>query len=82
MGELGFEKKQLFDLRTDLAHSWGRPGDWCSQNRNPSTFFVAPLCMGVDRVDGVDLLITFFFMVRFLISLAHSIRIDETRKMS
>ena len=36
--------------------------------------------MGVDGVDGVDLLITFFLVVKILFSLAHSIRLDETRK--
>ena len=35
--------------------------------------------MGVDGVDGVDLLITFFLTVRIGFSLAHSIRLDETR---
>ena len=37
--------------------------------------------MGVDGVDGVDLLITFFLTVRVGFSLAHSIRLNETRKM-
>ena len=38
LGELDFEKNQLFDLRTDLAHSWGRPGDWRSQKLILTTF--------------------------------------------
>ena len=38
-------------------------------------------CMGVDGVDGVDLLITFFLAVRIAFSIAHWIRPDETRKM-
>ena len=25
------EKNHLFDLRTDLPHSWVRPVDWCLQ---------------------------------------------------
>ena len=36
--------------------------------------------MGVDGVDGVDLLITFFLTVRIGISIAYWIRLDETRK--
>ena len=38
--------------------------------------------LGVDGVDGVDLLITFFLAVRIAFSIAHmhSIRLDETRK--
>ena len=38
--------------------------------------------MGVDGVDGVDLSVTFFLTVRTGFSIAHSIRLDETRKMS
>ena len=38
--------------------------------------------MGVDGVDGVDLLITFFLAVRIAFPIAHLIRLDETRKMS
>ena len=37
--------------------------------------------MAVDGVDGVNLLITVFWTVRFLFSLAHLIRFDETQKM-
>ena len=40
--------------------------------------FLWKLCMGVD---GVDLLITFFLTVRIWFLIAHSIRLDETRRM-
>ena len=39
LGDLDFEKNQLFDLRTDLPHSWLRLVDWCSQKWNRTTFY-------------------------------------------
>ena len=74
-------KKTTFSSETGFGPLLGTSRRLAFSEFDFDNFFVGGICMGVDGVDGVDLLITFFLAVKILVYLAHSIWLDGARKM-